>query len=61
MDIIYKANEILPPEIMNNIYSFLGPHPTAILIKEDKIIDEYFERLFDEYLDVYMAFMFGAM
>ena len=61
MDIIYKANEKLPPEIMNNIYSFLGPRPTAILIKEDKLIDDYFDRLFNEYLDVYMAFMFGAM
>ena len=61
MDIIYKANEKLPPEIMNNIYSFLGPHPTAILIKEDKLIDDYFDRLFNEYLYVYMAFMFGAM
>ena len=35
MDIIFKANEILTPEIMNNFYSFLGPHPTAILIKEE--------------------------
>lgn len=61
MDIIYKANEILPPEIMNNIYSFLGPHPSANLIKEDKIIDAYFDKMFNEYLDVYMAFMFGAM
>ena len=61
MDIVYKANEILPPEIMNNIYSFLGPHASAVLIKGDKIIDAYFDKMFNAYLDVYMAFMCGAM
>ena len=44
-------------------YITLGVHPVAKLLKdkEQKQIDIYFDALWQEYIDVYCAFMFGAM
>ena len=62
MDIIYKLNK-LDDGIINNIYSFLGMHPVANILNdalkkaEHDMIDEYFDRLYEEYLDVYCAFL----
>jgi len=58
MDIIYKIMKF-DDGIINHIYSYLGQHKLATIM-EHKIIDEYFDKLYQEYLDIYCAFMFGS-
>ena len=59
MDLICKINDKFDDGILNNIYSYLGMHPVAKIIENNQI-DTYFENLYQEYLDIYCAFMFGA-
>ena len=59
MDLIYKMTDKFDDGILNNIYGYLGLHPVAKII-EHKVIDTYFDNLYQEYLYVYCAFMFGA-
>ena len=58
MDIIYEIKSF-DGGIVNLIYSYLGTHPLAWII-EDNIIETYFDKLYQDYLDTYAAFMFGA-
>ena len=59
MDIICIIKDKFDDGIINHIYSFLGQHKIAKLI-ENKVIDNYFDKLYQEYLDTYSAFLFGA-
>ena len=63
MDIAYELRERFDDGIINKIYSFVGVHPLAELMidREQKEIDAYFDELWQQYLDVYAAFMFGAI
>ena len=59
MDLIFKMADKLDDGILNNIYGYLGMHPVAKIIENNQI-DTYFDNLYQEYLDIYCAFMFGA-
>ena len=59
MDLIYKMADKFDDGILDNIYGYLGMRPVAKII-EHKVIDAYVDNLYQEYLYVYCAFMFGA-
>ena len=63
MDLVYEIKDRFDDGVVNNIYNYLGVHPVAKLVKdrEDKQMDAYVEKEWEKYINVYCAFMFGAM
>ena len=59
MDLIYKIHVKFDDGILNNIYSYLGMHPVARIV-EHNVIDTFFDNLYQEYLNIYCAFMFRS-
>ena len=59
MDLKNKINEKFDGGILNNIYGYLGMRPVAKII-EHRVIDTFFDNLYQEYLDIYCAFMFRS-
>ena len=59
MDLIYKIHDRFDDGILNKIYSYLGMHPVAKIIENNQI-DTFFDNLYQEYLNIYSAFMFRS-
>ena len=59
MDLIYEIHDKFDDGILNNIYSYLGMHPVARIV-EHNVIDTFFDNLYQEYLNIYCAFMFRS-